>query len=135
MDSLPDPDSSMSYDALLSSYQRLSHCYTDLFSRNRELSEANRALREECNTFRDNYWSLRYKHQEVADDAINARIESWRHVVRLEELNKELRLLKQADSQPMCVFHLSPTSPSPQFNEFPLPQLWIIQTQIYRCRV
>lgn len=106
MDSLESPASHVSYQDLWSNFQRISHSYNDLLSQNRDLSDAHRALREEYNTLRDTYWCLRYKHQELVDDAINARIESWRHVVRLEEVKKELRLLRQGDSQPPCVFRL-----------------------------
>lgn len=111
MDSPGSPPSPVSYDALWSSFQRLTLSYNDLILQHRELSEANRTLREECNSFRDNYWTLRSKHQEVVDEAINARIESWRHVVRVEELQTELRLVKQRDSKSMCV---SPNSALPR---------------------
>lgn len=105
---LPCPESpttpqALTYDDLWSNFQRISHSYNDLVTQHRELSEAHQALREEFNSLRDLYWRLRYKNQELMDDAVNARIESWRHVVRLEELKKELRLLQQGKTQPLCV--------------------------------
>lgn len=108
----PEPSQSPTilfpHDDLWSNFQRMSQSYNDLMNQNRELSESHQALQEEYNTLRETYMCLRYKHQEVVDDAMHSRIESWRHAVRLEELKKELRLLKQGETQPQYVRH--PTS-------------------------
>ncbi|KXN89092.1 hypothetical protein AN958_06293 [Leucoagaricus sp. SymC.cos] len=89
----------LSYDELWSNFQRMTRAYNDLLFQNKELLDTHQALQNEYNSLRDTYWSLHAKHQEFVDDAINSRIQSWRHVVRVEELEKELRLLKQGEAQ------------------------------------
>lgn len=114
-------------DDLWSKYYRMSNSYRELYTQNRELSEGHQALKEEYNTLRDTYLRLRCKHQELVDDAMHSRIESWRHAVRLEEVKNELCLLKQNEALPQ--YALSPTSLSSFIVINALPGLQIFQTQ------
>lgn len=88
---------------LLSNFRHLSHIYNDLLSRHRALSDAHQALKDEHTALRGSYASLSTKHQEHVHDAITSRIQSWRYVVRVEELENELYLLKQGDKCSMYV--------------------------------
>ena len=97
------PQSPLSYDDLRSKSHHLSLVYHDLLSRHRILADAHQALKAEHSVLRSSYASLASKHQEYGDDAINSRIQSWRYVVRVEELEKELRLLRQGNAHSMCV--------------------------------
>lgn len=97
------PQSPLSYDDLRSKSHHLSLVYHDLLSRHRILADAHQALKAEHSVLRSSYASLASKHQEYVDDAINSRIQSWRYVVRVEELEKELRLLRQGNAHSMCV--------------------------------
>jgi len=88
---------------LLSNFRHLSHIYNDLLSRHRALSDAHQALKDEHTVLRSSYARLSTKNQEHVNDAITSRIQSWRYVVRVEELENELYLLKQGDKHSMCV--------------------------------
>ncbi|KAJ3561371.1 hypothetical protein NP233_g10232 [Leucocoprinus birnbaumii] len=90
----------MSYEELWSNFQHLSRAYHSLLIQQRELAEAHQTLQNEHTGLRDSYSTLTAKHQEFVDDAINHRIQSWRYVVRVEELEKELRLLREGDTHP-----------------------------------
>lgn len=92
------PQNPLSYDDLRSKSHHLSLVYHDLLSRHRILADAHQALKAEHSVLRSSYASLASKHQEYGDDAINSRIQSWRYVVRVEELEKELRLLRQGNA-------------------------------------
>ena len=95
---------------LLSNSRHLSHIYNDLLSRHRALSDAHQALKNEYTVLCGSYARLSAKHQEHVNDAITSRIQSWRYVVRVEELEKELYLLRQGDKHSMCVCCKIPTS-------------------------
>ncbi|KAF9449532.1 hypothetical protein P691DRAFT_812296 [Macrolepiota fuliginosa MF-IS2] len=93
----PTPQS-LPYDDLWDNFQRMSRAYNNLLTQNKDLSDAHHTLQDEFTNLRDLYWRLRCKNQELVDEAIHTRIESWRHAVRLEELKKELCLLQHANA-------------------------------------
>jgi len=100
---------------LLSNFRHLSHIYNDLLSRHRALSDAHQALKDEYTVLRGSYARLSTKHQEHVNDANTSRIQSWRYVVRVEELEKELYLLKQGDKHSVCVCCI-PSASCPYFS-------------------
>ncbi|KAF5359292.1 hypothetical protein D9756_003412 [Leucocoprinus leucothites] len=101
--SVESPRTPVSYDELWTNFQHLSRAYHNLLTQHRELSDARNTLQTEHKGLRDSYNSLASKHQEFVDDAINTRIQSWRYVVRVEELEKELRLLRQGDAHSLSI--------------------------------
>jgi predicted nuclease with TOPRIM domain len=98
LDTLQAPADPPSYNDLWTNFQHLSRTYNDLVSQHHDLSDAHQALQVELNNFRDSCWSLRSRQQELVDDATKARIQSWRHIVRVEELEKELGTLRHGET-------------------------------------